>query len=288
MNLLDNWDFTNPVNQRGESTYTGGGYTIDRWVFDTMEASLKVVSDGVEVSGGGKQYSGIAQVLPNMRFVGGEVYTYSVLFKTLTPGWYIDFYILDGEEPVSVAGTYELSKNGSNIILSTTITIPKRVYGENAHLHVHICNRTINANKCIISAAKLELGEVSTLKNDVLGVSYAEELRKCQRYYQRFTSKAEYTTISGTTMYGNLNAFLVLLLPVSMRTMPSIAYKNVVAQMPDMNVAISGLYSETSVYIGKDIATVKLNVALSANRTVGELMLLNIQNGGYIELSADL
>lgn len=31
-NLLDNSDFTNPVNQRGQTTYTGSGiYTIDRW-----------------------------------------------------------------------------------------------------------------------------------------------------------------------------------------------------------------------------------------------------------------
>lgn len=30
-NLLDNSDFANPVNQRGQSSYTGIGYTIDRW-----------------------------------------------------------------------------------------------------------------------------------------------------------------------------------------------------------------------------------------------------------------
>lgn len=30
-NLLDNSDFTNPINQRGESSYTGSEYGIDRW-----------------------------------------------------------------------------------------------------------------------------------------------------------------------------------------------------------------------------------------------------------------
>lgn len=30
-NLLDNSDFRNPVNQRGQTSYTGAGYTIDRW-----------------------------------------------------------------------------------------------------------------------------------------------------------------------------------------------------------------------------------------------------------------
>ena len=30
-NLLDNWYFGAPVNQRGKASYTGAGYTIDRW-----------------------------------------------------------------------------------------------------------------------------------------------------------------------------------------------------------------------------------------------------------------
>ena len=30
-NLLDNSDFRNPVNQRGKTSYTANGYTIDRW-----------------------------------------------------------------------------------------------------------------------------------------------------------------------------------------------------------------------------------------------------------------
>lgn len=30
-NLLDNSDFRNPVNQRGQTDYTNNGYTIDRW-----------------------------------------------------------------------------------------------------------------------------------------------------------------------------------------------------------------------------------------------------------------
>lgn len=31
-NLLDNSDFTNPVNQRGQTSYTSDGYCFDRWV----------------------------------------------------------------------------------------------------------------------------------------------------------------------------------------------------------------------------------------------------------------
>ena len=30
-NLLENWDFRNPVNQNGQSEYVGWGANIDRW-----------------------------------------------------------------------------------------------------------------------------------------------------------------------------------------------------------------------------------------------------------------
>ena len=42
-NLLDNSDFRNPVNQRGKTNYTGGGYTIDRWM---MSDGSMTVNDG--------------------------------------------------------------------------------------------------------------------------------------------------------------------------------------------------------------------------------------------------
>lgn len=50
-NYLDNSNFANPVNQRGKTTYTGNGYTIDRWRTWNDDDSVSVVSGGVTVSG---------------------------------------------------------------------------------------------------------------------------------------------------------------------------------------------------------------------------------------------
>ena len=44
-NLLDNSDFRNPVNQRGQTTYTGAGYSIDRWL-EWSEDNVVTVNDG--------------------------------------------------------------------------------------------------------------------------------------------------------------------------------------------------------------------------------------------------
>lgn len=54
VNLLDNSDFTNPVNQRGETSYTGK-YSIDRW--RTHGSVVVTVNEGsITTSGGLNQY----------------------------------------------------------------------------------------------------------------------------------------------------------------------------------------------------------------------------------------
>ena len=51
-NLLDNSDFTNPVNQRGKTSYTGAGYTIDRWYAITAENNVTVNNgDSLTING---------------------------------------------------------------------------------------------------------------------------------------------------------------------------------------------------------------------------------------------
>ena len=48
-NLLDNWYFLNPVNQRGKSSYSGvGQYTIDRWRI--VNCTLTIESDGIKIT----------------------------------------------------------------------------------------------------------------------------------------------------------------------------------------------------------------------------------------------
>ena len=46
-NLLDNSDFRNPVNQRGVSSVTTTGYTIDRWFLQNTGDGISISDDGV-------------------------------------------------------------------------------------------------------------------------------------------------------------------------------------------------------------------------------------------------
>lgn len=53
-NLLDNSDFRNPVNQRGQTNYSlsaWGGYCIDRWAAAAAGANVTIGSGGLILSG---------------------------------------------------------------------------------------------------------------------------------------------------------------------------------------------------------------------------------------------
>lgn len=53
-NLLDNSNFTNPVNQRGEAVYDSAGYTIDRWFCPSaMAPEVSTADDAITISAAG-------------------------------------------------------------------------------------------------------------------------------------------------------------------------------------------------------------------------------------------
>lgn len=49
-NLLDNSDFRNPVNQRGNTGYTGAVQTIDRWFFNISEGTLTINNSYITIT----------------------------------------------------------------------------------------------------------------------------------------------------------------------------------------------------------------------------------------------
>lgn len=67
-NLLDNSDFRNPVNQRGQTDYTSNGYTIDRW--ELYMGAVGVSSLGY-ITTSGQMYQKIA--IPT-----DKVYTFAI------------------------------------------------------------------------------------------------------------------------------------------------------------------------------------------------------------------
>lgn len=177
-NLLDNPWFT--VNQRGQTSYSGGfGMCVNRWIRSYNSTS---VGNVVEVSenglsgtkGSGNDYISIEQKLePNV-------------FDTL----------------VGKTCTVSILLNGE--IYSQTFTFTTETVDKNLRNNPRIQLVTTNAKKDIrirfysdftnFRAAKLELGSISTLVNDI-APDYAEELIRCS------TSKADPTDTFANQSY---------------------------------------------------------------------------------------
>lgn len=91
VNLLDNSDFTNPVNQRNAGT-VANDHVIDRWYgFRTTEGSVSIITGGITATGDAY----LQQRLPSGTLKSGVVYTIAV-------------YYLDGTIDVNTNGDYAI------------------------------------------------------------------------------------------------------------------------------------------------------------------------------------
>lgn len=153
-NLLDNSDFTNPVNQRGASSYSGNFIrSIDRWL--AAEGASGSVSVKIEDGGITFTTSGGGTVYLIQRFEKG----YLDLSKQHT----IVAYMADGT--VSFSGyidTSEETMDGVNITFPSGSKI-----------------------KCV--ALYEGVYDAPTLPPYV-PKGYAAELAECQRYYQKYNT----------------------------------------------------------------------------------------------------
>lgn len=240
-NLLDNWYFVGggsqqgggqfPINQRRETSYTGGGYGIDRWKSIPADTTIAVGIDGLHLS-----YKESAWIfLQEFKNVlhPGETYTISVLYKAsgnpirlvLTWGDYLYFF----NEGAPVSEEWALA--------SVTGTIPD--------------DATINYEQFIVQAigtgegaidllaAKLELGDHQTLAyQDEEGnwqlfetPDYGEELAKCQRYQYPIISDLVRASLIGSSS----QIFFFLPIATNLRTTPTIKNINEVLKIRDIN-----------------------------------------------------
>ena len=239
-NLLDNWYFANPVNQRGASgTISRLGYFFDRW---------KLVSGSVTINSGGIVLNGtIAQML---EYAVGQTVTATVL----TP---------DG------------------------VTDVTPVYDDETKTF------TVTTQGKTIRAVKLELGSQQTLAhqdadgNWVLNEipKFGEQLRRCQRYYQRLKASSGYMRFGISQPYTDTAAGVFISLQGEMRTTPTMSSSG--------NFALFAGSAFHSVNLLLDTAspysvTLKADAAGMGLPTTSAQLLANADENAYIEFSADL
>lgn len=265
-NLLDNWGFS--VWQRySDGEYNGvpdGSYVPDRWIITSSNGSVSTKLIKSTPYGGLSNSVGpncrITQRLENAAQYNKMTLTLSVLKNTGL------------HSKTIVASNWD---NSTDIFAQFSSAVA-----------------WLNAGETFI-AAKLELGPTQTLAHQegdkwVLNEvpEYGEQLRRCQRYFVRFT---KFTAVSGRAANANSCQFMVPI-PVTMRDKPVISDSNVanwrVQDASGKYITITGIHAYPS---GVQPSYITMFVDSAAAFTPGAAYTLTRTDAaGPVSLSADL
>ena len=224
-NLLDNWYFGRPVNQKGGTEWLSSSSDaipcVDRWNWWGQYKTgtrLNLLDDGLQLAkpteGQGQGlYQSIVQHIEKTRVPVGATVTLSALVKAE----------VDASIILAINSSYNALSVQANVWELITFTLNAPSVEQNYDVSIQ---RNSGGIAFTVKAVKLELGPTQTLAhregdkwvlNEV--PDYGEQLRRCQRYYQKFDENV-------TLFYGNsgssggAGARLFLPTAVQMRTKP--------------------------------------------------------------------
>ena len=208
-NLLINWDFRNPVNQRGQTSYVGAGYGIDMWWLQHLSR--------LQIEDGYVTYSGMWELRQRFEcpLVAG-IYTLSIKAANCIGKTVFQCASAQSEVIVEIA----IPEIGAEWEFKKITFYTGKSISRISFYNIGQEDATMD-----IQAVKLEVGSISTLALDLMQPSdYAAELRKCQRYFQKgrtcrmVTSKTNYDNDTAITDSEKLSA---------MRIEPTITLKDI-------------------------------------------------------------
>lgn len=283
-NLLDNWYFANPVNQRGQTEYassndTSESYGIDRW---KQTGTLAVNEGCVAVSN--TKVPILRQRLENPNIYRGKTLTFSVQVKSALSNLVLHIRY-NNFVNAAVKGFTNIPAGG---VISVTAVIPDV---DLTALFVQCSSESVK--EFALVAAKLELGSQQTLAhqdadgNWVLNEipDYGEQLARCQRHLFVPTTQTDsiYSLAIGVgTSTTTITFFLPL--PTTMRAKSSITFSGLYAA----NEVNSMLTITKVANYGQVANGVWLHTTVASGAEVGKAYYLRTSNPWSLVLDANL
>ena len=223
-NLLDNWYFQDPVNQRGQTSYENTTYTIDRWLATGNGQTVSLTDEGLKIAfkDNANEYCNISERFENYQQYAGKTFTASALIRnpdgnmvklTVKPTptgngagpWF---------SPDPPASDDWILITGTGVFSETPTGLSFMLYTFNPKQETTV----------FVKAMKLELGSQQTLAHqDAAGnwvlndiPNKVEETKKCQRYQKVFSwGTRNFTAFYGfTTSATTANLFLPVGVPL--------------------------------------------------------------------------
>lgn len=276
-NLLINSDFSNPVNQRGQSSYTGeGGYTLDMWELQ-YGTNLDIGSGHITLSG---KYD-IKQ--PNtMPIKSGTTLTIAARVNVLTAPQSFKLATMGGDL------TTTLETAGWQTVVKTVTTTANYEIGAGdlAFLGLQNSDQSIQ----VAWIAVYEGSYTADTLPAYVPRGYGVELSECQRYFVRYRGPSSGNALHflvGAT--NGSNFYAPLRLPMPLRGSPTITYSsvNLYPYAAGGNIAVTAVEVEN---VAGDRQTMALRVGHETHTlaTAGRVCSLRIAIDGYIDVSAEL
>lgn len=167
-NWLDNSDFTNPVNQRGQESWSGYDvYGIDRYMMLCSSGStVSLTDDGLTLTPSAAQYAGIKQQIETYDGMAGKRYTIAVC----------------------VAGTWHCAAFTMGGATGGTPLMDGLLFYSNDTNHILLRNTAGNSAITIERMALYEGEYTADTLPPYVPKGYAAELAECRRYYIAYSS----------------------------------------------------------------------------------------------------
>ena len=280
-NLLDNSDFRNPVNQRGNGDVnTQGDYPIDRWMFDENGSGcsagydangkyLYIVNNATDGSWGSLYHN-----VPPEKLNAG---TYTICFHEKLIGPISMIAIADDTVTVLESAIYEPDENGLIIAQFTISSRPS-----NKLLIAVYASQGITF--AFDWAALYEGSYTADTLPPYVPNGYAAELAECQRYFVRLGIDNTYAFIGNGVMREGLKANIGINYNTTMRVLPTITFHGTFMLIPSFqdttNLSID--------CITRMSATIFCTIM--SERPIGEACILIAKPNemSYVDISADL
>ena len=223
-NLLDNWYFQDPVNQRGQTSYENTTYTIDRWLATGNGQTVSLTDEGLKIAfkDNANEYCNISERFENYQQYAGKTFTASALIRN-PDGNMVKLTVKptptgNGAGPWSSpdppASDDWILITGTGVFSETPTGLSFMLYTFNPKQETTV----------FVKAMKLELGSQQTLAHqDAAGnwvlndiPNKVEETKKCQRYQKVFSwGTRNFTAFYGfTTSATTANLFLPVGVPL--------------------------------------------------------------------------
>lgn len=259
-NLLDNSDFRNPVNQRNNTSYSGGGYTIDRWKLSAE--SLTVNSDSITLTGS----SASAVLTQYMTALRNGTYTFAAKIN----GEVKTCVFSISRTTITTIDNSNAAYTGGYLQVVFSANLPAVQIRANAGYSVSVDWAALYEGSYTADSAPPHTPK-----------GHAAELAECQRYYRKIKCGNAYLQA-----YAFSATSARLFLPYGMRTVPTILFDSAIT-LRDYSTGTSYAISEVSSSYTTDSGF--LLTITSSGLTTGQTHGLTSGSvAGEIEITADL